>query len=248
MKIAKFLLFHLFFNSISWSTLMPKIQNIKTDTEFTYENILLGYFYITPTINKTDFPELDNFEIYIEKSLKKERKKFKFFDTISTLAIINKDKRKVEYDRVRESYANCESIEPDKIKKISSILNETGYIIFSRIESFNVWDDEKEKESYIVNPKTNEGEFVTDIIYSREVAMGGVLTIFCLKTGKIVFEAKHRIIKSGKMFERKDGDCLTSLFDDLSGDYFDFRPDVSDPGVFGEQLFNEIISNLPNKT
>ena len=114
---------------------------------------------------------------------------------------------------------------------------------------------EEKAPAYKVNPRTHELEDIgTDIIYSSEAAMGGVLTIFCLKTGKIVFEAKHKIIKRGNRVETEYDDCLTSLMADIfsgffdASDYFDSRPDVSEPGVFGEQLFNEIISNLPNES
>jgi len=233
----------------------PQLRQKDIGAEFTVENILPRSLYIAPVINMTMEKDLDNIDLILENSLSSKRKYFHWVGVQNSIQIVTEAGVLKDLDECQKQYSKEKNVDRDLVRRLLPALNE-NYIVFAFIDAYGEKDDSKmDKKFHKKKVKTT----YTESYYSY---LEGGFTVYDLKSGLAVFNARHSVdYEEESSTQREDkistgdskdmaGDCIGSCVADMatmliSGLITSII--VPTPDEMAGKLFDEIGENLPEK-
>jgi hypothetical protein len=229
----------LFFVSCSTDVKILKIHN-----DFVYDNFSIRKFYITPVINNTKIPPLDEADIRLERAFQKEKKHLLVYGADFTLSKIRGSNEPDILSDIIKNYRQNNEFNIEKIISLSKYLGD-GFIIFSIIDNFFIREREY-NESHVISDGKNSIDSVNEHVTEVKSTIEGSFYIFELKTGKLFFNVEH--VKSEINSEsRTERDCFDSCLFGFIDDIFNFGPTPYGANDMSEYFFKDIIKSIPNK-
>lgn len=173
---------------ISCSSAPPKINSKAVSPDFSYNSAKFKKFYITPVINNTKTGIKKSTDV-MEFIFQQELKDYIFINHERTLEQFDSILLLKHYKYIADDYKKNGTIDGEKIKKFGESLKD-GYIVFCRIDHFNI--ENYKKEGYV--PVYNENKTYSRVIektYGSKSSIGGIFSIYSIESGKEIFRAEH---------------------------------------------------------